>query len=50
MAAAVCSSGRKVVAGRSVGGCDLLPGCGSGEAEENESTKQATGQTKDSAL
>lgn len=39
VAAAVYSSGKKVTAERSVGGCDLLPGCGSGEAEENDVTK-----------
>lgn len=35
---------------KSVGCCDLLPGWGSGEAEENDGIKQATGHTKHSGL
>lgn len=36
--------GKKVSAERSGGCWDLLPGCSSGEAEENDVTKQAACQ------
>lgn len=39
-----------VAAETSVGGCDLLAGCALGGAEENDGTKQVTGQTEDSGL